>query len=139
MATEAPLLHHTQCTAGENLSSTGARNGFNGSGQFLVMAFTADRSVIRASSKIVQPAGILQNDPISGFVADIGFLGISKVIAGVVTSIVAGAGLVAEASSGGRVIVLGTPGTDIPVGYALETPATINNVITAMILPYVLS
>jgi len=139
MATEAPLLHHTQCTAGENLSSTGSRNGFNGSGQFLVMAFTADRSVIRASGPTVQPAGILQNDPISGFVADIGFLGISKVIAGVVTSIVAGAGLIAEGSSGGRVVVMASAGTNIPVGYALETPAAINNVITAMILPYVLS
>jgi hypothetical protein len=138
MATEAPLLHHTQCTAGENLSATGARNGFNGTGQFLVMAFTADRSVIRASSGTVQPAGVLQNDPISGFVADIGFLGVSKVIAGVVTSLVAGAGLQAEASSGGRVIVL-VAGTGVPVGYLLETPAAINNVVTAMIMPYVLS
>jgi hypothetical protein len=138
MATEAPLLHHTQCTAGENLSSTGARNGFNGTGQFLVMAFTADRSVIRASAATVLPAGILQNDPISGFIADLGFLGVSKVISGTVTSIVAGAPLMAEGSSGGRVVIGATFATNYAVGYALETPAAINNVITAMIFPAVL-
>jgi hypothetical protein len=138
MATEAPLLHHSQCTAGEDLSATGSRNGFNGTGQFLVMAFTADRSVIRASAATVQPAGILQNDPISGFVADLGFLGITKMIAGVVTSIVAGASVMAEGSSGGRVIVFATPASNIAVGYALETPAAINNVFTAMVVPLVL-
>jgi hypothetical protein len=139
MATEAPLLHHSQCTAGEDLSATGSRNGFNGTGQFLVMAFTADRSVIRAAGPTTQPAGILQNDPISGFVADIGFLGVTKIISGTVTSIVAGSGLIAEGSSGGRVVVMASAGTNIPVGYALETPSAINNVITCMVFPYVLS
>ncbi|SRR5258708_7496879 len=138
MATEAPLLHHSQCTAGVNMSSTGGLNGFNGSGQFLVVGFTATRSVVIPLNATIQPAGILQNDPISGFVADIGFLGITKVIAGVVTSVVAGAPVMAEASTGGRVIVFGTPATNIAVGYAMETPAAINNVIMMMVAPLVL-
>lgn len=131
MATEAPLLHHTQCTAGANFSSTAGLGGFNGTGQFLVVAITAARSVVLCTAATTQPAGILQNDPISGFVADIGFLGVSKVIA--LGAISAGAQLTSAA--GGLVTTL-TPGAlNIPVGYALEAATAANQVITAMIFP----
>ncbi len=140
MATEAPLLHHSQCTAGEDLSATGARAGFNGTGQFLVMSLTAARSVVRPASATVLQVGILQNDPISGFVADIGFLGVSKVILGTVTSIVFGSPLMAMADGSGRVILGVTFVSNFAVGYVIDiagSPA-INQVITAMVFPAVL-
>jgi hypothetical protein len=137
MATEAPLLHHSQCTAGQNMSSTAALAGFNNSGQFLVVSLVggAARSVIIASAATVLPAGILQNDPISGFVADIGFLGVSKVIAA--GALTFGLPIMASAAAG-TVTTGATFATNYAVGYTLEAAVGALNVITAMIFPAVL-
>jgi hypothetical protein len=132
MATEAPLLHHTQCVAGINLSSTGTSlSGFNGTGQFLVVAMVPGgtaRSVIIAALKGTLPLGILQNDPTLGFVADIGYHGVSKVICG--GTVTVGAALITAADGSGRALVSAAAGYNW--GVALEG-GTINQVITAFV------
>lgn len=134
MATEAPLFHHSQCTAAVNMSSTAGLNGFNGTGQFLVMTLvTASRTVTNAGASTVIPVGILQNDPILGFVADIGFLGVTKMINGVSGALAFGATLMTDGT--GRVIVWTTAGTNYSVGYTLEAATAQNQVVTAMVMP----
>jgi hypothetical protein len=139
MATEAPLLHHSQCIAGENMSSTAGLNGFNGTGQFLVAVTTATaRSLIHGVNSTAVPAGIIQNDPISGFTIDIGFMGISKAINGTAGALAAGITVMCETNatpSGGRIIAFATPGTNYPVGYTLEAATAVNQVVTMMVMP----
>jgi hypothetical protein len=129
MATEAPLLHHTQCTAGVNMSSTGGLSGFNGTGQFLVVSLTAARSVIIAALGTSIPIGVVQNDPISGFVADIGYHGITKVQAGAAIS--AGARLTTAGDGTGRAITYVS--ATYYWGIALEAAGAANNVIAAYV------
>jgi len=134
MATEAPLLHHSQCTAAVNMAAGASLNGFNGSGQFLVMTLvTAGRTVTNAGASTVLPVGILQNDPPLGFVADIGFLGVTKMINGVAGALAFGAALMTDGS--GRVIVWTTAGTNYAVGYTLEAATAQNQVVTAVVMP----
>lgn len=114
MATEGPIFRHTQSTASENLSSTAGALGPNGTGQFLIMAQSGARTVARATVGTSPYAGILQNDPISGGVADVAFAGVSKVMLGGTVS----AGNQLMATTGGAAL-LWTTGNYF-IGTALE-------------------
>jgi Uncharacterized conserved protein (DUF2190) len=131
MATEAPLIHDgSQCTAGVNMSATAALAGPNGTGQFLGVKLSAARTVIPVAATADVPYGILQNDPISGFIADIGILGVSKAVAG--AAIAAGKPLGFDAS--GRVVDA-TGQTWERIGVAIEAATAINQIITILIRP----
>jgi hypothetical protein len=129
MATEGPLLHHTQGTAGVNMSSTGALSGFNGTGQFLVVSLTAARSVIIAALGTSIPVGVAQNDPISGFTCDIGYHGFTKVQAGAAIS--AGARLTTAGDGTGRAITYVS--ATYYWGIAWEAATAANQIILAQV------
>jgi hypothetical protein len=132
MATEGFLLHDGgQCTAAVNLSQGASLSGFGGSGQFLGVSITAARAVTNITASTTKPYGILQNDPTSGFVADVGVFGITKAVAG--ASITAGNQLMFDSS--GRVITYTTPGTNEHVGIALEAATAANQVIAIFLQP----
>lgn len=117
-------------------------NGPNGSGQFYWCYMSSLKDLqVRLGSSVwgagsTQAAiGILQNTPGPGEAADIGFLGVSKVIAGS-TSLVAGSLLMpssAPVGQGGEVVIWASGGNGPPIGYALETPTSTGAVFTAMI------
>ena len=145
MATESPLLHD----GSQNVLSTAqdARRttitgstlaGPNGSGQFLCVtqSTTVDRTVGVASTAPTANVGnnniygILQNTPGPGQAADVGIFGITKVVA-VSTTFVRGALLSPSTLTGGGVTAYSTGLLAYnPIGYALETPSTVNQVIT---------
>lgn len=118
------------------------QNGPNGSGQFYwVYPSTLKDLQIRLGSSLAGtgstsfPMGILQNTPGPGEAADIGIIGVSKVIAGS-TSIVNGTPLQcssAPVGQAGEVVAWATGNTGAPIGYALEAPASTGAVFTAMI------
>lgn len=124
MATEAPFLAHTQCTASVNMSSTAGLAGPNGTGQFLAVIMSGSRTVSPAGAS-AQIAGILQNDPAVGQAANIAFSGVTKAVAG--AAITAGASLQTDAS--GRVITA-TVGTNPAIGYAIESASGANAIVT---------
>lgn len=131
MATEAPLIHDgSQCTAGVNMSATAGLAGPNGTGQFLGVKLTAARSVAPVAANTDLPYGILQNDPISGFIADIGVLGVSKAVAG--AAVAAGKPLGFDTS--GRVVDA-TGQTWERIGVSIEAASAANQVITILIRP----
>lgn len=136
MATEAPLLHHSQCTAAVAMNAGNSLAGFNGSGQFLVVSLVggAARSVIIASAATVVPAGILQNDPALGFVADIGFIGVTKMIAAGALSF----GIPVMASAAAGTVTTWSTATNYSVGYTLEAATGALNVFTGMVTPSML-
>jgi len=126
MATEGPSIHDGgQCVAGVNMSSTAGLVGWNGTGQFLAVKLTAARTVapVAAATDIVY--GILQNDPIAGFVADIVIFGITKAINGVAGALAAGVRVMCDTS--GRCVV-GTS-TNQVWGVTLEAATAQNQVI----------
>ena len=102
MATESPLIHDgSQTVAAASLTTS----------QFYAIY------------------GILQNKPASGQAADVGFLGVSKAIAG--AAITAGAALMTDTS--GRLIT--ATSTNHRVGYAIESVSATNTIFTMMVLP----
>ena len=131
MATESPMLCHTQCTASANLSPTASLAGWNGSGQYLCMMMSGARTVTVASANTSLVCGILQNDPLSGQAANVGFMGVSKAVAG--AAITAGAQLMSDTS--GRVITQTTAGTNPTMGQAIETAGAAGQIITILIYP----
>ena len=132
MATEAPLLHHSQTTASTNMSSTAGLAGPNGSGQFLIMQMSGARTVAPSAvaSGTTVYAGVLQNDPTSGFVADIGFQGVTKVVVG--SGGVTAGSLIGPDSSGRAVTIAAGSGTYV-IGIALDTTTTLGQIGTALI------
>jgi hypothetical protein len=130
MATEAPLLHHSQCTAAVNLSNTAGLAGPNGAGQFLAVKVTASRQVTLANAGGEAIDGILQNDPVAGFVADVGFMGPSKAVAG--ANFLAGALLMTDTN--GRLITA-TAGF-FAVAKAIEAATAANQVITVTVMNF---
>jgi hypothetical protein len=143
MATESPLLHD----GGQNLLSTAAdfRNstltgttlaGPNGSGQFLAVinSTTVDRTCILTStvgSSGLGIYGICQNKPRGGEAIDVGFLGVSKCVAGL--AIVRGQTLMASATAAGTLVPYSTAVLAAwPCGVALES-AALGQVFTANI------
>jgi hypothetical protein len=129
MATEAPLLHHSQCTAAVNLSNTAGLSGPNGAGQFLAVKVTASRQVNLANAGGEAIDGILQNDPVAGFVADVGFNGISKAVAG--AAFAAGALLMTDTSAR---LITATAGLYV-VAEAIEPATAVNQVVTVRVAP----
>jgi hypothetical protein len=131
MATESPLLVHTQCTASANLSATASLSGGNGSGQYLCMKISGSRTVTVAAANTDVVTGILQNDPLSGQAANVGWSGITKAVAG--AAITAGAGLMSDTS--GRVITWTTAGTNPCLGQCLETATGAGQIVTILVSP----
>lgn len=130
MATEAPLLHHSQSTAAANLSSTAGLSGPNGSGQFLAVKTTAARQVNLANTGGEAIDGILQNDPAQGYVADVGFSGASKAVAG--AAVAAGALLMTDTSAR---LITATTG-NYAVAKAIEAATGANQIITVLVAPF---
>lgn len=146
MAVESPLLHLGWLTISTSQdarrsSITGTTlNGPNGSAQFspmftstvtsLVAAFTT--SAIIPSSIGASFIGILQNTPGPGQVADIGFIGPSKAIAGATFAV--GAWL-QPSSSTGTYVVQWAVGAGQRIGYALETVTSAGQVFSMMLFP----
>lgn len=150
MAVESPLLHLGWMTLStlddaRRSSITGTTlNGPNGSGQFFwVYTSTINGLQVRlgstaiagnVGSSLTQCLGILQNTPGPGEAADIGFLGVSKVIAAS-TSITNGVTLAPSsgANQQGQVTVWQSGSNGPPIGYALETPTSSGAIFSAMI------
>ena len=94
MATDSPLTHDgAQNTSAVDASKAGAGYyGINsaglvpgaasGSGQFLFVTITGVRQVTPAGTAGAQTYGVLQNAPASGYAADVGIQGITKVVTG---------------------------------------------------------
>ncbi|WP_407146256.1 hypothetical protein [Bradyrhizobium sp. ORS 86] len=127
MATESPLMRHSQCTAAANLSATAGLSGPNGAGQFLAVKTTAGRAVNLASTGGEAIDGILQNDPVQGYVADVGVMGISKAVAG--GSFSAGALLMTDTSAR---LITATTG-NFAVAKALEASTGAGQIITVFV------
>lgn len=131
MATEGPLIHDgAQCTAAANYyNPSSALDGPNGSGQFLFVYVSAARVVTVQTSSGGAVYGILQNTPASGQAADVGIMGISKVVAG--AAITAGANLMCDTA--GRAVA--QTSTNIIAAVALEAATAANQIITVAIIP----
>ena len=120
MATESPLLHDgAQTTAAADLSSS----------QFLAVKITAARQVNLANTGGEFIYGILQNKPLSGQAADVGFLGVTKAVAGAAFS--AGAALMTDTSA--RVIT--ATGTNHRIATAIEAATAAGQLITVVLGP----
>ena len=131
MATEGPLIHDgAQCTAAANYyNPSSALDGPNGSGQFLFVYVSAARVVTVHTSSGGAVYGILQNTPASGQAADVGIMGISKVVAG--AAITAGANLMCDTA--GRAVA--QTSTNIIAAVALEAATAAGQIITVAIIP----
>jgi hypothetical protein len=150
MAVESPLLHLGWCTLStlddaRRASITGTTlNGPNGSGQFYWVypsSVAAANFQVRLGSSLAgltstnAPLGILQNTPGPGEAADVGFIGVSKCIAGS-TSIVMGTPLMASSApvgQAGQLVAYASGATGAPIGYALEAPTSTGALFSAMI------
>jgi hypothetical protein len=129
MATEGPLVHDGgNCVAASDLSgTTSTLSGQSGSGQFLAVGITSGGRAVGLATSGGVAYGILQNKPMSGQAADIGIMGVSKVMAG--GTIVAG-----------NLLQVGTSGTVISatsgsvIGQAIEGSAS-GGIFTAEVLP----
>lgn len=133
MATESPLIHDgAQTTAFANyFNPVSALAGPGGSGQFLGVSFQASRVVQVCTTVGGLCYGVLQNTPPAGDAADVGTLGVSKVVAG--ASITFGAEIMCDAS--GRMITWVTGSGYYKMGMALETVSAANTLLTAYIWP----
>jgi hypothetical protein len=133
MATEAPLIRDgAQCVAGANLwNPASALFGFGGSAQYLAVKLSAvaDRTVLLVAASTDDVYGILQNTPALGQAADVGLWGVSKAVAG--AAVTRGARLMIDTN--GRVITWVSGATNTFVGFALESAAAANAVITVTI------
>ena len=132
MAVETSLIKHSLCTAAANYSSTASLAGPNGSGQFLLVKYTGTGVAPTAtvcSSNADSAVGVLQNDPASGYVADVAIGGVSKVVAGAAVAI--GAALMSDTS--GRAIT--QTSTNPIIGYALGQATAANQIIPMQIAP----
>lgn len=109
MATEGPLMHDGgQRVANADLSAK----------QFFAVQQTTTNRQVKLADGATEIAGILQNTPLSGQAADIGFIGISKAQIGT-GGVTAGDKLQVEAASGKLI----TKGAGVQVGVAIETAA----------------
>lgn len=145
MATESPLLKDGgQCVLStgsdfRNSTNTGSTlAGPSGSGQFLavILSTSVDRTCLLPSSGVSAAGigiyGICQNKPRPGEVIDVGFLGLSKCVAGL--AIVRGQNLMASSTAGGTLVPFSTTTANaVACGVALES-AALGAVFTANIL-----
>ena len=130
MATEGPLFRDgSQTTAWPaNYNSTNLA-GPGGTGQYLAVDISAARTVAVQTTVGGTSYGVLQNTPTLGAPADVGILGISKMVAG--ASVTAGAELMVDAS--GRFITWVSGSSYFKVGLAIETPTAAGVVFTGLI------
>lgn len=134
MATEAPLFHDgSQTTAAVDLSVN--LIGPAGSGQFLCVDITGDRQVNVQQVAGSRIYGILQNAPTGSQAADVGFLGVSKAVAG--GTFAAGDTLVCDAQS--RVVKKSFTGLQYAVGRAITASTAINQIVTILVNPSTVS
>lgn len=120
MATEGPLIHDgSQTTAAADLSTK----------QYYAVKLTAARAVNLASAGGEAIYGVLQNAPPSGQAADVGFLGVTKAVAGAAVS--AGDYLMTDTS--GRLIT--ATSTNHRVGQAIEAAGAAGVIFTVMLGP----
>ena len=127
MATEGPTMHDGgQCVAGVNMSSSAGLVGWNGTGQFLLVKISGSRQVAPVAAATDFIYGVLQNDPIAGYVADVLIFGVTKCINGVAGALAAGTPVMADTS--GRCIVA-TTGNQA-CGIIIDGGATQNQVCT---------
>lgn len=120
MATEGPLLHDgSQTTAAVDLSAA----------QFKAVKITAARAVNLANTGGEAIYGILQNKPTAGQAADVGFVGVSKAVAGAAVN--AGDYLMTDTSA--RMIT--ATSTNHRVAQALEAASGAGQIITVMLGP----
>jgi hypothetical protein len=132
MATETPLIHDGgQMVVPANYYNPGsALAGPGGSAQFLGVTISASRTVSVQTTIGGQIYGVLQNTPpAANEAADVGILGVSKVVAG--ASITAGAELMVDAS--GRFITWVAGSGYFKVGQALETTSAANNLLSVLL------
>lgn len=132
MAIDTPLLHDgTQMTAAANYYNPASPlAGPGGSAQFLGVFISASRVVTIQTTGGGQIYGVLQNTPTAlNDAADIGILGITKMVAG--ASITAGAELMMDSSA--RFITWTAGAANFKVGMALETIAAANGIFTGLI------
>src|SRR6185437_5055634 len=132
MAVEAVMIRHSLATAAANYSSTAGLAGPNGSGQFLIVKMTGSGNaptVTVAATNATVCHGVLQNDPLSGAVADVCVGGVSKVVAG--AAITLGAALMSDTA--GRAIT--QTSTNPVIGYALNQATAANQIISMQVAP----
>ena len=132
MALESPLIHDgSQTTSAVNADkTTAAYYGINtagvvpgaasGSGQFLFVTISGSRQVTPAGTAGVQVYGVLQNAPKSGQAADVGMLGITKVVTGS-GGVTAGGIVMTDAN--GRAVAWTAGSSYAQAGIAIETVA----------------
>jgi hypothetical protein len=148
MALESPLLHLGWLTLStlddaRRSSITGTtNNGPNGSGQFYwVYTSTINSLQVRLGSSVaalstaVQCVGILQNTPGPGEAADVGFVGVTKAIAGstVITMGTQVAPSSAPVGQAGELVPWLAGANGPPIGYSLENPTSTGAVFTIMV------
>src|SRR6185437_1312613 len=134
MAVEAVMIRHSLATAAANYSSTAGLDGPNGSGQFLLVKMTGSGNaptVTVAATSATVCHGVLQNDPVSGGVADVCVAGVSKVVAG--AAITLGANLMSDTA--GRAITATSAVTNPVIGYALNQATAANQIISMLVVP----
>lgn len=137
-ATEGPLIHDgSQTTANADLSGPAAYNpggtgaallGQQSSGQFLAVKLVGARLVdLCVAGDLIY--GVLQNKPAAGQAADVGIMGVSKMVSG--GTIAAGAALMTDAN--GRFVTAAT--TAARVGVAIEAAGAAGVIFTGAIVP----
>lgn len=132
MATESPLLVDSNTIAAANYFNPGsALSGPNGSGQFLAVkqSASADRTSTLANSGGEDILGILQNTPLQGDAAAVGFSGTSKAVVG--AAVTRGDKLMTDTSAR---LITATTGNFV-VAEALESGAGANDIITVLVRP----
>lgn len=152
MAVQDPLLHlgwMTLSTLDDARRSTitgTTLNGPNGSGQFFPVYLSTVAganmqvrlgSTAQQGSSLAMYIGILQNTPGPGEAADVGFVGVSKAIAGS-TALTPGTLLVpsSAAGQGGELILYSTAaGLGPAIGYALEAPTSTGALFSVLLFP----
>lgn len=97
------------------------------SGQFLAVKVTASRAVNLANTGGEAVVGILQNQPTSGQAADVGFIGVSKLVAG--AAFAAGVELMTDTSARG----ITATSTNHRFAIALEAATAAGQIVTVLI------
>ncbi len=150
MAVQDPLLHlgwMTLSTVDDARRSTitgTTLNGPNGSGQFYwVYGSSLNNFQVKLGSSLATITstnmilGILQNTPGPGEAADVGFLGVSKAIAGSTSILPFGAVMASSAPTGqgGQLVAWVAGAMGSAIGYALESPTSTGALFSVMLNP----
>ncbi len=94
------------------------------------LSTVADRTVLGCTVSGQQVYGVIQNKPSTGLAADVGIMGVSKVVCGT-TSVSAGSKI--QADSSGNAVAYSSAAGIYAAGVALETPTAAGQIISAFI------